>query len=72
MQSDAVASLHSNEMRERMLAIQSFLAVVRAGRTGPLNDVQQSFLDAAYEATKDIEPLIDGIDRILSDAHKLA
>ena len=72
MQSDPIATLHSNEARERLLAIQSFLAVVRAGRTGPLNDVQQSFLDAAYKATKDIEPLIDSIDQILSDAYKPA
>lgn len=66
MHRNPAATPHSNEVRERLLAIQSFLAVVRAGRTGPLNELQQSFLDTAFNETKGIEPLIDRIDQILS------
>ena len=72
MQTGPVSTLPSNEVRERLLSIKSFLAVVCAGRPGPLNDVQQSFLEAAYKATTDIEPLIDIIDQMQSDTHNHA
>ena len=63
---DEITAAALHELREPVQAVRGFLAIVLAGRTGPLNDLQRDLLSSANRAAARLERLVRDIDIVRS------
>ncbi len=69
---DEFVSLASHELRTPMTVVKQYLWMVIAGREGPLNDKQKTFLDRAYQSTEELLALVnDMLDVSRIEANKI-
>jgi signal transduction histidine kinase len=68
----AFLSTVSHELRTPLNSIRGFVEIILSGRTGPINTVQQDFLESVQFSTKQLTRLVEDImDLSLAEAGQL-
>ena len=68
---ERLTALLAHDMRQPLHAVQSFLQVVLAERTGPLNERQRDFLETANNTTRRLAMLVEDFQQLVSDSPTL-
>lgn len=68
---ELLTALLVHDMRQPLHAVQSFLQIVLAERTGPLNERQRDFLETANNAIGRLAVLVEDFEQLVADSPTL-